>query len=51
VGAIFPAPVQTDAGVHPVSYKMGKGFLSLWISGRGVALKTHPNLKLRLKKE
>jgi hypothetical protein len=28
VGARLSAPVQTDPGVHPASYKMGTGSLS-----------------------
>jgi hypothetical protein len=29
VGAMFSAPVQTDPGAHPASYKMGTGSFSL----------------------
>jgi len=38
VRARFSEPVQ----VHPASYTMDTGFLTRGLSGRGVALTTHP---------
>ena len=46
-GARVFVPVQTGPGAHPASYTIGTGGLS----GRGVALTTHPHLASRLKKE
>jgi hypothetical protein len=51
VGARFFAPVQTGPGAHPASYKMGTGYLSRGLSGRGVELTTHPLLVPGLEKE
>jgi len=37
VGTRFPAHVQTDAGAHPASFRMGTGsFLGVKLPGRGV---------------
>ena len=38
----FPATVQTRPRAHPDFYKMGTGFLYRELSGRGVALNSHP---------
>jgi len=51
VGTKFSAPVLSGHGTHPASYTMGTGSLSRGLSGRGVALTTHPYLEPRLKKE
>jgi hypothetical protein len=51
VGARFSAPIQTDPGAHPASYTVDIGSVSRALSGRGVALTTHPHLAPRLKKE
>jgi hypothetical protein len=43
VRARFFAPIQTSPGVHPTSYTLGTRSLSRELSGRGVALTTHPH--------
>jgi hypothetical protein len=50
-GARFSTPIQTIPGAHPASYTMGIMSLFWGLSGRGVALATHPHLALRLMKE
>ena len=42
VGAKFSTLVQTSPGTNPASYTMGTVSLSRGLSGRGVALNTHP---------
>jgi len=42
---------QTFSGGHPASRTMGIGSLSRRYSGWGVALTTHPDVALRLKKQ
>jgi hypothetical protein len=49
VGARFSAPVQTGAGAHPASCKMGTGSFPEVESGRGVTLTPHPLLVPRSK--
>jgi hypothetical protein len=51
VVARFSASVQTSPGAHPASCTMGTGSLARGTVGVGMALTTHPNLVLRLKKE
>jgi hypothetical protein len=49
--ARFCATVQTGPGAHPASCTMGFGALSQRKSSQSEALRTHPHLALRLKKE
>ena len=50
VWARFSVPVQICRGAHPASCTVGTGSFPVVKCGRGVALTTHPNLALRLKK-
>ena len=50
VGARFSPPIQTGPRAHPAPYT-STGSLSPGLSGRRVALTTHPHLAPRLKKE
>ena len=51
VEARFSLPSHTGPGAHPASCTMGTRSLCLGLSGRGVALTTHPQVAPRLKKE
>jgi len=46
----FSAPVQTGPDANPAFYTRGTGYFR-GVSGRGVALTTHPHIKPKLKKE
>jgi hypothetical protein len=50
-GARFSGLVHTGYEGYPASYTTGTGSLSRGLSGRGLALTTHPHLAPRLKKE
>jgi hypothetical protein len=50
VGERFSTPIHTGHGADPATYMMGTGSLSRGLSGRSVALTTHPDLAPRLKK-
>jgi len=51
VGARFSAPVQTGAGAHPASCKMGTGYFLGVKRDRGVMLTPHPPSSAMVMKE